>query len=104
METAASEELYARDPLLRALRRVKVTDKWGSVRTEAALCRSLRMGVVWPEVTDANALRVERTASGPELVIGNAVVEKSKGSAWCGRCEYDPPGVCEHLLAVGVSA
>lgn len=95
--------VYARDPLLKALRRVKITDKWGSVRTEAALCRSLRMGTVWPGVTDANALRVEDGADGPELVIGNSIVEKSKGSAWCGRCEYDPPGVCEHLLA-GVSA
>jgi hypothetical protein len=87
--------VYARDPLLRALRRVRIADKWGSVRAEAALSGALRMrDAIWPEVTDANALRVE----GPELVIGNAVIEKSKGSAWCGHCDYDPPGVCEHLL------
>jgi hypothetical protein len=92
--------LYARSPLQTVLRRIKVVDKWGSVREEAALAKRLNMrNALWPEVCDANALRVETVDSEPELVIGNAIIEKSKGSAWCGRCEYDPPGVCDDLLA-----
>jgi hypothetical protein len=92
--------LFARSPLQTVLRRIKVTDKWGSVREEAALAKRLGMrAALWPEICDANALRVETVDGEPELVIGNAIIEKSKGSAWCGRCEYDPPGVCEDLLA-----
>lgn len=91
--------LFARSPLQGVLRRIKVTDKWGSIREEAALAKRLGMrNALWPEINDANALRVETVDGKPELVIGNAIIEKSKGSAWCGRCAYDPPGVCEHLL------
>lgn len=93
--------LYARSPLQSVLRRIKVTDKWGSVREEAALAKRLNMRkALWPEICDANALRVEVVDGEPELVIGNAIIEKSKGSAWCGRCTYDPPGVCDDLLAL----
>lgn len=93
--------LFARSPLQAVLRKIKVTDKWGSVREEAALARRLGMRkALWPEINDANALRVEMVDGEPELVIGNAILEKSKGSAWCGKCEYDPPGVCDDLVAL----
>lgn len=86
--------LYARGPLQKALGRVHITDKWGSVRAEASLSKHLGREAIWPDVTDANALRMDDG----ELVIGNHIIEKSKGSAWCGHCAYDPPGVCEHLM------
>lgn len=86
--------LYSRVQVNRMTTRIRVHDKWGSIRAEASMVRLMRMhDVIWPEVTDANALRFEDD----ELVIGNSIIEKSKGSAWCGHCRYTPPGVCEHL-------
>lgn len=88
--------LYARGPLLDVLDRVRVRGKWDSVRLEASMASRLRMTeAVWPEVNDANILRVEDG----EIVIGNTIIEKSKGSAWCGRCTYEPPGICPHIGA-----
>lgn len=94
--------LFARAPMQKALRQVRVRDKWGSISEEARLAQRLNMrNAIWPEISDANALRIE----GDELIIGNTIIEKSKGSAWCGHCPYEPPGICDHVrAAVGIPA
>lgn len=88
--------VFQRGELRQVLRRVpRIRSKEASILWEAKLHRWLRMPSVWPEVSDGNALRME----GGELVIGNDVVEKFKGTARCGGCAGNGlPGVCPHLV------
>jgi hypothetical protein len=54
-------------------------------------------GTVWPEISDANALRIEQVDGRPELVIGNAIIEKFKGTARCKQCKHlRSTGLCSH--------
>lgn len=88
--------------VLRMLSRLSPTrDKEDSIRNESAIHRTVRWKSIWPEVTDANALRVEVVNGAPELVIGNAFIEKLKGSARCAECSrwMRGSGLCDHYLA-----
>lgn len=70
--------------------------KQDSISNEWRIHATVDWRSIWPEIRDANALRME----GDELVIGNGLIEKLKGTARCGACAASTaPGVCEHLQA-----
>lgn len=72
----------------------KTTSKEDSIRNEWLIHGTVQWRSIWPEIHDYNALRMD----GVELVIGNHLIEKLKGTARCGLCANNGlPGVCEHL-------
>lgn len=83
--------------LLEALSHLEPTNtKDDSIRNEWLIHDFGKWPALWPEINDYNALRMD----GDELVIGNHLIEKSKGTARCGQCAHSTaPGVCEHLQA-----
>jgi hypothetical protein len=75
-----------------------VVDKEISILWESRLMDLLPMPSIWPEVGDRRALRIETIDGRPELVIGNHLVEKTKGTVRCRRCPNWPtPGLCPHI-------
>lgn len=73
--------------------------KIDSINWESHLHDLLDYPSIWPEVTDWTSKRIDYIDGAPELVIGNDIVEKSKGSAHCGSCFGAPiPGICEEFL------
>jgi hypothetical protein len=77
-----------------------VVDKEMSIFWESRLMDLLPMPTIWPDVSDRNALRIERIDGLEELVIGNHLVEKTKGTVRCRRCPTWPsPGICPHVRA-----
>lgn len=93
--------IYDARTLRTMLRKLPPTkSKQDSILNEWRIHGTVDWPSLWPDVSDANALRVERVNGAPELVIGNGLIEKLKGTARCGRCAGSKlPGVCEHLLA-----
>ena len=72
-------------------------DKEASIVWESRLHQLLPMPTIWPEISDRNALRIEQVDGRDELVIGNAVLEKWKGTARCKLCKgMRGPGLCPH--------
>jgi hypothetical protein len=77
-----------------------VVDKETSIIWESRLHDLLPMPTIFPEVSDRNALRIDTIDGRPELVIGNALVIKHKGTVRCRRCPTWPtPGICPHIRA-----
>lgn len=73
-----------------------------SIRLETKLNGVFRWPVLWPDVRDGIRKRVDYVDGRPELVIGNDVWEKHKGTvSWCKKCQacVNLNGVCEELLA-----
>jgi hypothetical protein len=81
---------------------VNADNKLDSIRLESELNRVFRWPVLWPDVRDGTYKRVDFVDGRPEIVIGNDVWEKHKGTArWCEKCQacVNLNGVCEELLA-----
>ena len=81
---------------------VNANTKRDSVRLETELNGVFRWPVLWPDVRDGTAKRVDYVDGRPELVIGNDVWEKHKGTVTgCKKCQacVNLIGVCEVLLA-----
>jgi hypothetical protein len=81
---------------------VSADNKLDSIRLESELNRVFRWPVLWPDVRDGTYKRVDFVDGRPEIVIGNDVWEKHKGTArWCEKCQacVNLNGVCEELLA-----
>lgn len=55
-------------------------DKRMSITTEGELPLRLNYGTIWPEITDATALRREERHGRDNLVLGNHLFEKHKGN------------------------
>lgn len=92
--------IYDRAPLLEVLNAgVEPTDKEGSIRWEGKIQSELPWPSIWPDVSDATAKRVDIIDGKPELIVGNDLVEKAKGTAVCGRPGDTLDGVCAHYLA-----
>lgn len=74
-------------------------DKEGSIWWEWNLQGLLDYRVIYPDVTDKTAKRIELVDGEPELVIGNDLIEKYKGTARCPRCSHlKGTGLCSHYL------
>ena len=81
---------------------VSANTKLDSVRLESELNSVFKWPVLWPDVRDGRGKRVDYVDGRPELVIGNEVWTKHKGTvSRCGKCQacVDVNGVCEELLA-----
>ena len=72
--------------------------KEDSITMENGLQRALPYPILWPEISDENAKRVDMIDGKPELIIGNDLVEKAKGTARCGKPGDKRDGVCSHYL------
>lgn len=92
--------IYDATTLRRMLRRLPTTrTKEDSILNESRIHSTIQWPTIFPDVTDLHPLRMD----GPELVIGNQYIEKSKGTARCRRCATSrEPGVCPHLQALAV--
>lgn len=92
--------VYDRTTLQAALEHAPVNgDKHASIIWESRLHDLLRYPTIWPEVTDLHAKRIDIINGAPELIIGNRIVEKAKGTAHCRLCTDAPiPGLCQHYL------
>ena len=55
-------------------------DKETAIRCEVDLFKRLPMPVLWPEIVDRNALRTETRHGRVNLVLGNDLFEKHKGT------------------------
>jgi len=81
---------------------VHANTKLDSIRLETKLNGVFRWPVLWPDVRDGLYKRVDYIDGRPEIVIGNEVWEKHKGTvSWCKKCQtcVNLNGVCEELLA-----
>lgn len=92
--------IYTRETLAHVLEQAPTAvDKQTSIIWESRLHDLLDYPTIWPDVSDRKALRVDTINGNPELVIGNSLVEKAKGTAHCPRCPHAPvPGLCRHYL------
>lgn len=92
--------VYDPQSLRRALQHAPLSGtKIDSIDWESHLHDLLPYPTIWPDVTDWTAKRLELIDGRPELVIGNHIVEKTKGTANCGQCPYmEIPGLCPHYL------
>lgn len=73
--------------------------KLDSIHWESELHDLLPYTSFWPDVTDFTAKRIDTINGRPELVVGNNIVEKTKGTANCGHCpNMEIPGLCQHYL------
>lgn len=99
--------IYDSAQLLAVLGDAEAVTKADSLRWEADLHTHLAWPVLWPEASDANAKRIDMIDGLPELVIGNDIWEKTKGTVhWCGSCAgcQSSPGICQlHLNKFGVT-
>lgn len=91
--------IYDTTTLAPILEQIPPLDKEGSIWWESRIHDLLPMPSIWPDVADRNALRIDMVDGLPELVIGNALVEKRKGTVRCRRCPTHPaPGICPHVM------
>jgi hypothetical protein len=77
-----------------------IADKEQSIYWEWAIHDYFLPGAIWPDVRDEAAKRIERVDGVDELVIGNDLVEKYKGTVRCGKCSgrarNQQSGLCPH--------
>ena len=87
--------VYDAEALNHAIRGTIVRTKEESIWQESRLHDLLAWPSIWPDVSDVTALGIDAG----ELVIGNEIVTKRKGTARCVTCAGIPrPGLCEHYL------
>ncbi len=94
--------IYESASLIQALQDAPLApSKVDSIEWESRLHDRLSYPTLWPEVWDGTAKRIDIIDGQPELIIGNHIVEKAKGTAHCGREQNAPiPGLCDHILAM----
>jgi hypothetical protein len=94
--------VYESESLRRALRHAPHTgSKYDSIHWESQLHDLLPYPTLWPDVSDWTAKRIDLVDGHHELIVGNNIVEKAKGTANCGRCPHmEIPGLCDHYLAL----
>jgi hypothetical protein len=89
--------VYDSADLCRVLPNPRGFDKEQSIVWESRLHALLNYPTIWPDISDGNALRIERVDGRDELVIGNAILEKSKATARCMLCKHlRGEGLCPH--------
>lgn len=94
--------VYESFTLMSRIAGMNADTKLDSIRFETELNRVFRWPVLWPTVRDGLYKRVDYIDGRPEIVIGNEVWEKHKGTvSWCKKCQtcVNLNGVCEELLA-----
>ncbi|ORB49246.1 hypothetical protein BST42_23645 [Mycolicibacterium rhodesiae] len=99
--------IYDSRIFMRKMDRANTDTKFDSIEWEWKFRRSFNWPVLWPDIGDTTAKRVDYIEGQPELVVGNEIWEKHKGSVnWCGKCEtcvklkrhLSVSGICEKLL------